>query len=650
MVQFSASNSLRTFLCQLRHRRTMPRDAQRSLMQWAVPALSTEEVRAAAFRRREECLERRRERAESFGLPWPRTRLNRKVGKPSRAAKWTELLYSLIDADCEDWPKEEEITTTPPEWWRPGLGVHRPDLEAEQVEVSVLFPDNQVKTELSDADEVSLAEVKAGLFDAEEVSLAEAELVDAEAEVVEVQTPQPKRRKTTLPSEVKSWFLEYAAIQKKRCNWDMVRTLKQARLMAPELFNDIHNDTPRRWTDVKRGERHSIGSPKLTPAMITVLSEVVDRVTRLVPLSSVTMQSLFETQLAKLGLNWRPGLSWVKEFLRSLDRSYKAVGKPSQEVIVADAREAATNNLREKMCWLMRTHDVPPERVWNIDETALKMLGSSKRGWSRRGQKSEQLLNEKNVITYTLAMCMVQKPMLAGLVFKGKTSRSLPAGDPPAGIHMTVTENHWQSSQSLSEFIGFLDNHINESTPERPWILLMDGASIHTSVETRQAIREKYSWVVTAFTPANTTYFTQPLDRAVMRSFKANIARRVSEHFARTVIASMENDSELQLDLGMSALKPLVPQWLAAALGDISGREDIFLSAWKNIVVNNEHEEAVYESACASHDAGTLFRSNKRGVVPEESPEEGACELQEIASEDDGDDDGDDGLRRRSSM
>ena len=113
-------------------------------------------------------------------------------------------------------------------------------------------------------------------------SEAEAELVDVEAAVVEVQTSTRKRRKTTMPSEVKSWFLEYAALQKKRCNWDMVRTLNQARLLAPELFNGIHSDTPRRWIDAKKNNLKSMRRPsEVTPAMITVLSEVADRVTGL---------------------------------------------------------------------------------------------------------------------------------------------------------------------------------------------------------------------------------------------------------------------------------------------------------------------------------------------------------------------------------
>ena len=75
----------------------------------------------------------------------------------------------------------------------------------------------------------------------------------------------------------------------------------------------------------------------------------------------------------------------------------KAIGKQTQGVTSEDDIADATDDLREKICWFMRQHNVPPDRVWNIDETALKMLGSSKRGWSSRGQKSEQIQNDKNV-------------------------------------------------------------------------------------------------------------------------------------------------------------------------------------------------------------------------------------------------------------
>ena len=163
----------------------------------------------------------------------------------------------------------------------------------------------------------------------------------------------------------------------------------------------------------------------------------------------------------------------------------------------------------------------------------------------------KEKVNDKNVITCTVAICMVQQPLLAGLVFIGKTNRSLPAVDAHLTVHMTFTENHLQITQSLNQFLGFLDAHINADSPEQPWICFMDGASIHTSFETRQAIREKYPWLTIAFTRAGTTDFTQPLDRAAMRSFKASIVRRVSEHFARQVINLMEQDLALERNVRM---------------------------------------------------------------------------------------------------
>ena len=118
-------------------------------------------------------------------------------------------------------------------------------------------------------------------------------------------------------------------------------------------------------------------------------------------------------------------------------------------------------------------------------------------------------------------------------------------------VHMTFTKNHKKNTQSLNKFLGFLDAHINAVSPEQPWICFMDGASIHTSFEKRNEMREKYQWLTIAFTPAGPTFCTQPLDRSVMRSFKASIARRVSEYFAWHVINVMERELTLQVDVRM---------------------------------------------------------------------------------------------------
>ena len=73
--------------------------------------------------------------------------------------------------------------------------MHRPELAAEQVTVFVLFSNSPVKADSP----------------VDEVSGNEASQVEAEAEVVGVQTPPRKRRKTTLPSEPEAELVDVEA-------------------------------------------------------------------------------------------------------------------------------------------------------------------------------------------------------------------------------------------------------------------------------------------------------------------------------------------------------------------------------------------------------------------------------------------------------
>ena len=84
-----------------------------SILRWAVPVGSADGARVAASRRHEECLQRRRERAQSCGLEWLRS-TQKHVGKTSRNDKWVNFLHVSIERDCEEWLETEAITKTPP--------------------------------------------------------------------------------------------------------------------------------------------------------------------------------------------------------------------------------------------------------------------------------------------------------------------------------------------------------------------------------------------------------------------------------------------------------------------------------------------------------------------------------------------------------
>ena len=100
-----------------------------------------------------------------------------------------------------------------------------------------------------------------------------------------------------------------------------------------------------------------------------------------------------------------------------------------------------------------------------------------------------------------------------------------------------------------------------------------------------------------------------------MKSFKSDIDRKASRHFAEQILLV---DS---LDLSARFLKPVIAKWVHEVINDISSRHDIFQTAWAHILQKNPEEAAlVLLAAGEAHAAGSLFRSSKVGVVPETAP------------------------------
>eukprot|EP00971_Amphidinium_carterae_P247218 4909566-Amphidinium_carterae.1 len=73
----------------------------------------------------------------------------------------------------------------------------------------------------------------------------------------------------------------------------------------------------------------------------------------------------------------------------------------------------------------------------------------------------------------------------AQILFSGKSTQCLPHGTFDSGLYLDYTENHWQSAQSLVRYLIFMDPHINNGTPEKAWLCILDAAPVHISVEFR---------------------------------------------------------------------------------------------------------------------------------------------------------------------
>ena len=232
---------------------------QSSLLSYAFSAHVCRDRREEARQRREDERALMASRARAVGLQWPRCR-KKSAGRPSRRHHWMDALYDELEAGNE---LPDEVGIEPPSWWRTGSKFIR------------------------NMDE-----------DLEEVPVAAKEEVEAQREAAPVHEEEGvvrvKKQYKPVFLEAKTWFLDYADLQRRRRNWDIVRSLTEAKALAPETFGHVHKDTPRKWKRAPPAQRGR--AQALSPAALTILSEVVDKVS-----SAVTIAAR-EKELERAGM------------------------------------------------------------------------------------------------------------------------------------------------------------------------------------------------------------------------------------------------------------------------------------------------------------------------------------------------------------
>eukprot|EP00971_Amphidinium_carterae_P304853 6058035-Amphidinium_carterae.1 len=171
----------------------------------------------------------------------------------------------------------------------------------------------------------------------------------------------------------------------------------------------------------------------------------------------------------------------------------RSAGSKAEVVSVAEAVDLQ-HNLLEKMVWMMDHAGIGPDRVVNIDDTALQMLPFAGRGWSSSAEKVKHIMKDKDFITCTFALPMMPAKILTSSVFKGCTKQYLPSTDLLDGLSVGLSDTHWQTTETLLDFIKAIDSRMNPGF-QRAWLLLMDVATVHTSEGTRRGIKDEFPHV-----------------------------------------------------------------------------------------------------------------------------------------------------------
>ena len=177
-------------------------------------------------------------------------------------------------------------------------------------------------------------------------------------------------------------------------------------------------------------------------------------------------------------------------------------------------------------------------------------------------------------------------------------------------MYVDDTANLWQTSESLGAFLNFLDQKVNLDTPQSPWMMVLDGASIHIVTESRLIIKEDNPWIIPAFWSSNTTGHMQPLD--MMRGFKSSCAALVISHLPEHCSDKL-TPPDMVLDYSLRSMKPLLPSWVSQVLGELSARDSLH-GAWKHIRPPSvQAAEDILQSATRHQAQGSLFRNDRKG-------------------------------------
>ena len=190
--------------------------------------------------------------------------------------------------------------------------------------------------------------------------------------------------------------------------------------MAPDTF--------RRWHDGGAPKAYGASKPpvELPPFAFSRLANLTHAVARRLSLNVPTWQHVYHRVLHELDFEFEPGKKWTRQFLQSLQLSWKLAAtctrhRPSEADI---ARECKLLQLR--VIFLCDPFRISQDRKWNLDETAVRLVPTGERGWTKKAEPAH-VCASRTFDTVTLAANM-RGGMWTQIVHEEKTDRVHPRG------------------------------------------------------------------------------------------------------------------------------------------------------------------------------------------------------------------------------
>lgn len=305
-----------------------------------------------------------------------------------------------------------------------------------------------------------------------------------------------------------------------------------------KCLNDIKNkirtqrnaskfyNIPRRTINYKLQEKHTnlVGRPNA----FTIKEEkgFVDHIIKMsefgFPVDKTDFRFIIKSYLDRVGRkikifqNNLPGLSWVSLFLKRnpalsirLATNIKRARAAVNEKVLQDYIE----NLKKIVV------DVPPQNIYNYDETNLTDNPGQKKVLTKRGSKYPERICNSSKVSISLMMCgNAAGDMLPPyVVYKAKNLWQPWTENGPKGCRYNATPSGWFDSSTFTDwFEKSLLRHLKKSPGKK--VVIGDNLSSHLSPYIIDKCKAEDIYFVCL--PPNSTHITQPLDVAFFHPMK----------------------------------------------------------------------------------------------------------------------------------
>ena len=215
-------------------------------------------------------------------------------------------------------------------------------------------------------------------------------------------------------------------------------------------------------------------------------------------------------------------------------------------------------------------YSIPPSLIINIDQTPTKYVPVSKSTLAKKGTKHIPITssNDKRMITATFSETLDGKFLSLQLIYKGKTKRSFPDINFPAGFSKSANEKY----------------HSNTHETIKKALVVWDVFRGQTTADVTDVLVENN--ITTEYVPYNLTVHYQPLDCTTNKWAKDFTKRKFSNWYAKQIREQLAQGvplEEIDINFQLTRMKPLHAQWMIELYYELSTAhgKDIIIKGWK---------------------------------------------------------------------